>query len=116
VLPGLAAVVPLLSFATSTGLFVAGAVVWGVGMGVHDSTMRAAVADLVPAHRRGAGYGTFTAVYGLAWLAGAVLIGWLYEHGTTAATLFIVAAQAVALAILIPLLRNPVTDVSGQYG
>ncbi len=114
VLPGLAAVVPLLSFATGTGLFVLGAVVWGVGMGVHDSTMRAAVADLVPAHRRGAGYGTFTAVYGLAWLAGAVLIGWLYEQGTTAATLFIVVAQAVALAILIPLLRNPGTDVSGR--
>lgn len=106
VLPGLAAVVPLLSFATNPGLFVVGAVVWGIGMGVHDSTMRAAVADLVPAHRRGAGYGTFTAVYGLAWLAGAVLIGWLLEHGTVAATLFIVVAQAVALGILVPLLRS----------
>ena len=70
-LPFLAAAVPFLSFSGHPALFVAGAVVWGAGMGVHDSTMRAAVADLVPAHRRGAGYGTFTAVYGLAWLAGA---------------------------------------------
>jgi len=52
VLPFLAAAVPLLSLSTTTALFVAGAVVWGAGMGVHDSTMRAAVADLVPAHRR----------------------------------------------------------------
>jgi hypothetical protein len=46
-------------------------------MGIHDSTMRAAVVDFVPAGRRGAGLGTFTAVYGLAWLAGAALIGLL---------------------------------------
>jgi len=37
--------------------------------------VRAAVADFVPAHRRGAGYGTFTAIYGVAWLAGAAIIG-----------------------------------------
>jgi MFS family permease len=75
-----------LSFATAPALFIAGAAVWGTGMGIHDSTMRAAVADLVPAHRRGAGYGSFTASYGLAWLAGAALIGLLYEHSTIAAS------------------------------
>ena len=105
-LPFLAAAVPFLSFSGSTVLFVIGAVVWGAGMGVHDSTMRAAVADFVPAHRRGAGYGTFTAIYGLAWLAGAALIGWLYEHGTTAAAVYILAAQAAALVLLVPLLRG----------
>ena len=105
-LPFLAAAVPLLSFSSRPALFVAGAVVWGAGMGVHESTMRAAVADFVPAHRRGAGYGTFTAVYGLAWLAGAALIGWLYEHGTTAAALFVLGTQAVALALLVPVLRD----------
>ena len=106
-LPPLAAVVPLLSFSTTTALFVVGAVVWGAGMGIHDSTMRAAVADFVPAHRRGAGYGTFTAIYGLAWLVGAATIGLLYERSTTDAVLFIVAVQAVALVLLVPLLRQP---------
>jgi MFS family permease len=105
VLPFLAGAVPLLSFSTSTALFVAGAVVWGAGMGVHDSTMRAAVADLVPAHRRGAGYGTFTALYGLAWLAGTALISLLYEHGAGTATVFILAVQAAALILVTPLLR-----------
>src|SRR5207244_3301189 len=52
VLPPLAVAVPFLPFSSITALFVAGAVVWGAGMGVHDSTMRAAVADFVPAHRR----------------------------------------------------------------
>ena len=106
VLPFLAAAVPLLSFSRSTAWFVLGAVVWGAGMGVHDSTMRAAVADFVPADRRGAGYGTFTAIYGLAWLAGATLIGWLYEHGPSRAVVFMIAVQVVALALLVPVLRG----------
>jgi MFS family permease len=105
-LPLLAALTPLLSFSSHAALFVAGTAVWGAGMGIHDSTMRAAVADFVPANRRGAGYGTFTAVYGLAWLAGAALIGWLYGHGVTAATVFILAVQAVAAVLLVPLLRS----------
>jgi MFS family permease len=106
VLPPLAAVVPFLSFARSDLVVVAGAVVWGAAMGVHESTMRAAVADFVPAHRRGAGYGTFTAIYGLAWLGGAVVIGTLYDRSVTAATVFVVVVQAVALVLLIPLLAQ----------
>jgi MFS family permease len=106
VLPLLAAIVPLLSFGTSVTAVVVGAGVWGIGMGVHDSTMRAAVTDLVPRSRRGAGYGTFTAVYGIAWLAGAAIIGVLYDHGTTAVETFVVAVQVVALGLLLPLLRE----------
>jgi len=106
VLPFLAALVPLLSFATSVPAVVVGAGVWGVGIGVHDSTMRAAVTDLVPRSRRGAGYGTFTAVYGIAWLVGAAVIGVLYDHGTTAVEVFVVVVQAIALALLVPLLRE----------
>jgi MFS family permease len=110
VLPPLAIVVPFLSFSSTTALFVAGAVVWGAGMGVHDSTMRAAVADFVPAHRRGAGYGTFTAIYGLAWLAGASLIGLLYEHSITSAVVFVAVVQGLAMLLLLPLLRRQRPD------
>jgi MFS family permease len=107
VLPFLGAAVPMLSFASATAAFVIGAAVWGVAMGVHESTLRAAVADLVPAHRRGAGYGTFTAIYGLAWLGGAALIGLLSDHGRSAAITYVGVTQAVALAVLIALLRTP---------
>ena len=106
VLPPLAAVVPFLSFATSTLAVAVGAVVWGAAMGVHESTMRAAVADFVPPHRRGAGYGTFTAIYGLAWLAGAAIIGALYEQSVSAAGIFVVAVQTAALVLLVPLMRR----------
>lgn len=104
-LPILAAIVPFLSFSESVAAVVTGAIVWGIGMGVHESTMRAAVTDLVPAHRRGAGYGNFTAIYGLAWLAGSGLIGLLYEHGPTAVQEFVVGCQILAVILLAALLR-----------
>lgn len=97
VLPVLAAAVPMLSFSATTVLLLTGAVVWGLALGSHDSTLRAAVADFVPAHRRGAGYGTFTAIYGLAWPAGTALIGLLSEHGSIPVTIFVAMVQAVAL-------------------
>jgi predicted MFS family arabinose efflux permease len=106
VIPLLAAGVPVLSFSTSIPAVVAGAVVWGAGMGVHDSTMRAAVTDLVPRARRGAGYGTFTAIYGVAWLVGAAMIGALYDVSVTAIEVVVIAVQAAALVALVPLLRS----------
>ena len=106
VLPLLGAVVPFLSFSTSVPLVWIGAALWGALMGVHESTMRAAVADLVPPERRGAGYGTFTAVYGLAWLVGAAVIGLLYDVSIDAAGTFTVAVEAIALLLFLPLLRT----------
>jgi MFS family permease len=64
--------------------------------------MRAAVADLVPASRRGAGYGTFTAVYGLAWMAGGTVIGALYAHSVGSVELFVIITQIVALVAFVP--------------
>jgi MFS family permease len=106
VLPPLAVVVPFLSFSTTVLPVAVGAIVWGTAMGIHESTLRAAVTDLVPAHRRGAGFGNFTAVYGLAWLLGAATIGGLYEHGISSVQIFVAATQVLALTLLIPLLRN----------
>lgn len=107
-MPVLGAVIPFLSFSTSVPLVWAGALLWGAAMGVHESTMRAAVADLVPRERRGVGYGTFTAVYGLAWMIGAALIGALYDVSVDGTIAFTVVVQAVALVLFVPLLRHPV--------
>ncbi|HXF97362.1 MAG TPA: MFS transporter [Gaiellaceae bacterium] len=103
ILPVLSAAVPLLSFSTSVPLVWAGAVVWGAAMGIHESTMRAAVADLVPRERRATGYGAFTAVHGLSWLAGSAALGALYGCAVGAAIVFALAVQALALGAFLPL-------------
>ncbi|MHC6230024.1 MFS transporter [Arthrobacter sp. MMS24-T111] len=101
VLPVLAAAVPWLGFSNDTVLAVAGVLVWGAAMGIQESTMRAGVAGLAPAARRGSAYGMFTACYGLAWLAGSFLIGLLYEQSIPALAVTITVVQAAALVIFV---------------
>jgi len=99
VLPVLAAAVPWLGFSNNTGLAVAGVLVWGAAMGMQESTMRAGVAGLAPANKRGSAYGMVTACYGLAWLAGSFLIGLLYQQSVFALAVTVTVVQAAALAI-----------------
>jgi predicted MFS family arabinose efflux permease len=79
---------------------IAGAALWGLGMGVHESLMPAAVAPLVPIHRRASAYGLFTAGYGVCWFLGSVGIGLLYQWSIPAAVLFCLVAQALAVPLL----------------
>lgn len=100
VLPVLAAIVPILAFTDHLGLAVAGALVWGAAVGVQESTLRATVADLVPAGRRATAYGLFAAVVGVATLAGGTLAGVLYAHSVPALIITTVAVQAAAVLLL----------------
>jgi predicted MFS family arabinose efflux permease len=56
-----------------------GAAIWGLGMGVHESIVPAAVAPMVPPERRASAYGLFNAGYGVFWFLGSALIGILYD-------------------------------------
>ncbi|HEU0196400.1 MAG TPA: MFS transporter [Nevskiaceae bacterium] len=75
---------------------VAGMVVWGLGLGVHEATMSAAVAHLVPVSRRARAYGLFTAIFGLAWFAGSASLGALYDVSLNAVVIASMAAQVLA--------------------
>jgi predicted MFS family arabinose efflux permease len=78
-----------------------GSALWGMGMGVHESIIPAAVATMVPQQRRPSAYGTFTAAYGVAWFVGSVIIGKLYDVSLTALVAFSVAAQLIAIPVFV---------------
>jgi MFS family permease len=102
----LTAIVPVLSFSATPALVWIGAILWGAIMGIHESTLRAAVADLVPPAVRGTSYGVFTAIYGLAWLAGSTIVGALYSYSLLMAVVFVVATQLAALIPFVLLIRD----------
>lgn len=106
-LPLLAAAVPWLGFSLNTALAITGVLLWGAAMGVQESTMRAAVAELAPAARRWSAYCIFTACYGTAWLAGSILIGALYQQSIPTLALVLTIAQAAALALFFATLHRP---------
>jgi len=76
---------------------IAGMIVWGFGLGVHEATMSAAVAHLVPAHRRAGAYGLFTALFGLSWFVGSAALGALYDVSIPALVTLAVVSQLLAL-------------------
>lgn len=88
-----------LVFYGSFGFALAGSAVWGLGMGVHESVIPAALAHRVPAMRRASAYGLFTAGYGIAWFAGSVVIGALYQWSILAMVAFCMLCQLAALPL-----------------
>jgi Major Facilitator Superfamily len=105
-LPFLVSAVPVLAFANSASIAIIGALLWGAAGGVLDSTVKALVADLVPASRRATAYGVFAAVQGAAAIAGGVMAGALYEHSLPILIAAVAATQAVAFVLLIATLRR----------
>jgi MFS family permease len=95
-----AASAPLV-FLGGFGVALAGVALWGLGMGVHESMIPAAVATMVPTERRPSAYGIFTGAYGIAWFVGSVVIGRLYDVSLAAVVGFSVAAQVVAIPIFV---------------
>ena len=83
-----------------------GIALWGAGMGAQQSSLRAKIADLVPAERRGAAYGIFNTVYGILWFGGSSAIGILYERSRAWAVAFAVVAQIAAIPLLLTVRRR----------
>jgi MFS family permease len=100
ILPLLAAVTPVLAFTGTAWLAVFGALAWGAAVGIQESTLRAMVADLVPANRRATAYGIFAGVMGGATLIGGTLAGVLYDISVPALVSTFVVIQAIALGLL----------------
>lgn len=96
---------PLVFFGGFWGA-LAGVAFWGLGMGVHESIMPAAITPMVAADRRGAAFGLFTGVYGVAWFVGSAAIGVLYDHSLAAVVIFCVAVQLLGLGAFLLLART----------
>jgi MFS family permease len=100
VVPVLVALVPALALGPTLALVVAGVVVWGFAHGVQDSTVKAAVADLVDAPRRATAYGVFAGIQGLLAIVGGAGAGWLYERSLVALVVVVAVTQVAALVLL----------------
>ncbi|MEH0934204.1 MFS transporter [Micromonospora psammae] len=103
--PVLTALIPLAAFTTTTATAVVGVLAWGAVLGIQESTMRAAIADIVPAARRGTAYGVFAAGLGGATLVGGLLTGALYDYSITALVITVAGIQAAALILFLAIVR-----------
>jgi predicted MFS family arabinose efflux permease len=102
---GAAAYAPLV-FLGGTWAALAGVALWGIGMGVQESIVPAAVAPMVSPDRRASAYGLFTGLYGTGWVLGSIVIGALFSVSLPAVTAFAVVCQAAAVPFLISARRR----------
>ncbi len=90
--------VPLVFDRDLTMMFL-GIVLWGVGQGAMGSILRGAVSDLVPADRRGAGFGLFSTTFGIMWFLGNSIAGVLYSISIPLMVMGSVLVQLLAVLL-----------------
>jgi MFS family permease len=105
-IPLLTLLIPFLVFFENFFFILLGIAFFGMVLGFHETIMRAAIADITPISKRGSGYGIFTALYGLASLAGGALVGIFYEISISFLTVFVFLTQIFAIAIFYLLKRR----------
>jgi MFS family permease len=91
--------IPFLAFSHNYSLVLIGMALWGMVMGVQETIMRAAIADLTPIERRGFAYGVFNTAYGAGWLLGGALMGLLYEISINYLILFVVVMELTSIPL-----------------
>ncbi len=99
--PVLCLPIPFLGFSKSFLFAVISVILWGAVMGIHETIMKAAIADLTSLKKRGTGYGIFNTAYGLAWLLGSSVMGFLYDIRITFVIIFAVALQVLSIPVLL---------------
>lgn len=91
--------IPFLALSHNYGFLVLSVIFWGAAMGIHETIMRAGIADLVPLERRGSAYGIFNTIYGAAWFLGGLTMGFLYEFSPGLIILYVFLMEAISLPL-----------------
>lgn len=100
VLPFVCTAIPLFAYTSSLTVVVVGVVLWGVSLGIQESTMRAAVATMIPLGSRATAYGMFSVFIGIGSLLGGIIAGGLYTVGIPALITYVVIVETVAFVLL----------------
>ncbi len=82
-------------------LAILGVILWSIGIGAHESLMRAIIAHMVSPQKRASAYGVFNAGFGTFWLIGSIIMGVLYDFSLWAIIIFSLVVQLLALPFLI---------------
>jgi len=104
-----------LAFLGGFWAILVGVSLWGLGMGVQESLIPAAVAPMVASDRRASAYGLFTGIYGTAWVAGSIVVGALVNVSLGGLVAFCVASELAAIPLIL-IVRKRARSASPEPG
>jgi predicted MFS family arabinose efflux permease len=110
----LAAAYAPLAFLGGFWASLVGVCLWGLGMGVHEAIIPAAVAPMVSPTRRASAYGLFTGAYGIAWFLGSAAIGALFGVSLGLVVAFAVLAELAAIPLILIVRRRTAIPADGD--
>jgi predicted MFS family arabinose efflux permease len=87
-------------------LALLGMVLWGIGMGAQESTIKTALAEMVPQDRRATGYGIFNTGFGLLWFLGSALMGILYDVSIWSLNFFSIIMQLCSVPLFLKISKE----------
>lgn len=89
-----------LVFLGGSAVALLGVILWGVGVGAQDSSLKAVLTGIVPPERRSTAFGVFDTGFGIAWFLGSAAMGLLYGRSILAVVMFSTFLQLAALPVL----------------
>ncbi len=101
VAPVLTLPIAILGFTHNSTLVIIAVMLWGAVMGIHETTMRAAIADIISMDSRGKAYGVFNTLYGTAMLIGGILMGFLYQYSVVYILLLVLVVEIASLLLFV---------------
>lgn len=105
-IPLLTVPIPFFAFSHNYIFGLISIVLWGLVMGIHETIMRAAIADLIPIHHRGFAYGIFNTVYGASWFFGSAIMGQFYGFSIRYVIIFAIVMEIVSIPALFMVKRS----------
>jgi predicted MFS family arabinose efflux permease len=75
-------------------------------MAAQESVMRAVVADMTAADRRGIAFGILNAVFGVAWFLGSILLGIVYDQSIIAVATLSLTLQLLSVPLLLLIVKK----------
>lgn len=90
---------PLIFLGNLTAILV-GVCLWSIGLGAHESLMRAIVSKMIPIGKRGSAYGIFNMFFGISWFLGSAIMGIIYDISIYQLIVFSIVAQIIAVILL----------------
>jgi MFS family permease len=90
----------LASDADAPWLAVGGVAAWSIARSATESIGKSLIATIVPRDQRGRAYGVYYVVFGVAWLAGSVVLGALYDRDLRLAAVVAAAAMVVGAGVI----------------
>jgi len=105
-IPILGAFVPLFVFSKTLALIISGVVLFGLVVGVQETILKAAVADMTPTGKRSTAYGIFNVAFGLAFFIGNSLAGLLYDYSLVVLVATFAGIELTAIPVILKIIKS----------